>query len=133
MVEILVISESRTAIEMIKTVRRVLGTRAVRNVHPFVIKSNYSSRKVCEFIRAKISSFGDRIDGVLLMTEMFGSTQSNLCLGMLEGDNVRLICGYNLPMLLKAATLNQTSSLRQLTPKLTSEGKKYIRVFSKLG
>lgn len=129
MVEVIVISENRTAVEMLKTVHKVLGARAVRNVHPLVIKSNYSPRKVSVLIETRIRAAKRRIDGVLLLIEVFGSTQSNLCLSLLTSGNVRLISGYNLPMLIKAATLNQSVTLKKLVPELKSVGRKYIRDF----
>lgn len=129
MVEVIVISENRAAVEMLKTVHKVLGARAVRNIHPLVIKSNYSPRKVLTLIQARLRLGRRRIDGVLLLTEVFGSTQSNLCLSCLDADNVRLISGYNLPMLIKAATLNQSVTLKKLVPELKSVGRKYIRDF----
>ena len=127
MIEILVISENNTASEMIKTVNKVLGPRFVKNIHPLVIKSNYSKAKVCHLVQGKIRMFRKRIDGVLLLIEVFGSTQSNLCMDLLRDENIRLISGYNLPMLIKAATLNQATPLKKLTPQLLSVGKKYIR------
>jgi PTS system mannose-specific IIA component len=129
-VEVIVISENRTAVEMLKTVHKVLGARAVRNIHPLVIKSNYSPRKVSVLIEARVRAARRRIDGVLLLTEVFGSTQSNLCLSLLETGNIRLISGYNLPMLIKAATLNQSATLKKLVPELKSVGRKYIRDFN---
>lgn len=130
MVEVLVISENKTAVEMVKTVHKVLGAHAVRNLHPLVIKSNYSKARVCSLIQNKMKTFHGKIDGVLLMTEIFGSTQSNLCMEMLDRSDVRLICGYNMPMLIKAATLNQHATLKSLIPKLKTVGRKYIRTFS---
>lgn len=129
MVEILVISENNTASEMIKTVHKVLGPRSVRCMHSLVVKSNYSRAKVCTLVQNKIRSFKRSVDGILIMTEVFGSTQSNLCMELLDRRDVRLITGYNLPMLIKAATLNQTMTLKKIAPELMSVGRKYIRTF----
>ena len=131
MIEVLVISENNTAVEMLKTVHKVLGAKSVKQMHSLVIKSNYSKTKVCGLVQAKIKTLTGKRDGVLLMTEVFGSTQTNLCLDLLGRNDVRLISGYNLPMLLKAATLNQTTTLQKLTPQLMRTGKKYIRMYDK--
>lgn len=131
MIEVLVISENNTAAEMLKTVHKVLGAKFVKHMHSLVIKSNYSKAKVCGLVNAKIKTLHGKRDGVLIMTEVFGSTQTNLCLDLLNRNDVRLISGYNLPMLLKAATLNQVTTLQKLTPEITLAGKKYIRVYDK--
>jgi PTS system mannose-specific IIA component len=130
MIEVIVISENNTSVEMIKTVGKVLGKSSVKNFHPLVIKSNFSRDKVCGLIDRKIKSFRGKIDGVLLMTEVYGSTQSNLCMTLLARQDVHLISGYNLPMLIKAATLNQTMSLKKLAPELKKVGRKYIEIFN---
>lgn len=129
MIEIIVISENNTASEMIKTVHKVLGPKSVRCMHSLVVKSNYSRGRVCTLVQNKIRSFKKSVKGILIMTEVFGSTQSNLCMELLDRRDVRLITGYNLPMLIKAATLNQTMTLGKLTPELMSVGRKYIRIF----
>lgn len=131
MVEILVISENNTAAEMLKTVHKVLGPHSVKCMHSLVIKSNYSSERVCTLVQNKIRSIRQNVDGILILTEVFGTTQSNLCMTLLERDDVRLVTGYNLPMLIKAATLNQNTPLKQLTSQLLSVGRKYIQTYAR--
>lgn len=131
MIEVLVISENNTAEEMIKTVRKVLGKKSIKNVHSLRIRSRCSREQVCRLIEEKVREFEDDIGGILLLTELYGSTQTNLCMDIVDRDDVQMVSGYNLPMLIKAATLNQSLSLDQLTAELEDVGRKYIQTYKK--
>ena len=50
-------------------------------------------------------------DGVVLLTDMFGGTPSNLAISVLDRANVEVIAGVNLPMLIKLASVRSTSKL----------------------
>ena len=49
--------------------------------------------------------------GVVLLTDMFGGTPSNLAISAMDGGRIEVICGINLPMLIKLATLRDTAEL----------------------
>lgn len=115
---------------MIKTVQRVLGKDATNGIFSLVIKSNFSPRTLKSKINKMIKDIkADK--GILIMTELYGSTQCNVCLDFVHKGQIELICGYNLPMLLKAATINHDSSLAQITAKICDTGKKYIKCVNK--
>ena len=69
-------------------------------------------------------------DGVLLLTDMFGGTPSNLALSALGRDGVEVIAGVNLPMLIKFASVRATSSLADAVRAVQEAGRKYINVAS---
>jgi PTS system mannose-specific IIA component len=74
----------------------------------------------------------DRGRGVLLLTDMFGGTPSNLAMAFLEPDRVEVVTGVNLPMLIKLAKAPATGSLLDLAHSLCDHGRAAIRVASDL-
>ena len=70
--------------------------------------------------------------GVLILTDMFGGTPSNLGLTFLETDKVEVITGVNLPMLIKLASLGQSSQLLAVAREVRDDGRNAIWVASDL-
>ena len=71
-------------------------------------------------------------DGVVLLTDMFGGTPSNLAISVLDRANVEVIAGVNLPMLIKLASVRSTSKLPVAVTQAQEAGRKYINVASAL-
>jgi PTS system mannose-specific IIA component len=70
--------------------------------------------------------------GVLLLTDMFGGTPSNLGMTFLETDRVEVITGVNLPMLIKLAGLRESSNLLAVAKEMREHGRNAIWVASDL-
>ncbi len=70
--------------------------------------------------------------GVVLLTDMFGGTPSNLAISVMDGGRIEVICGINLPMLIKLATLRDTMDLDHALIEARDAGRKYITVASKV-
>ena len=111
---------------MLKTVQSVLGHRKLVGMVPLTIKSSNSQRGLTAKINKTIKKF-DNCSGVLILSELVGSTQSNICKDFISKGNVEMICGYNLPMLIKAAMANQKHSLAWLKKQVLEDGKKYLK------
>ena len=71
-------------------------------------------------------------EGVLLLTDMFGGTPSNLGLTFLEADRVEVITGVNLPMLIKLASLQSSQNLLAVAREMREHGRTAIWVASDL-
>ncbi len=71
-------------------------------------------------------------DGVVLLTDMFGGTPSNLAISVIDKGPVEVIAGINLPMLIKLAGLRSTASLSEAVIQAQEAGRKYINVASQL-
>ena len=71
-------------------------------------------------------------EGVLLLTDMFGGTPSNLGLTFLEADRVEVITGVNLPMLIKLASLQTSQNLLAVAREMRDHGRAAIWVASDL-
>jgi|ETNmetMinimDraft_26_1059896.scaffolds.fasta_scaffold59227_3 PTS system mannose-specific IIA component len=86
-------------------------------------------------MRAKILSSiraVDRGEGVLILTDMFGGTPSNVALSFHEEHNVEVVTGINLPMLVKLATFRETKPLDELATFVKEYGQRNISVASQL-
>ena len=70
--------------------------------------------------------------GVVLLTDMFGGTPSNLAISVMDGGRIEVICGINLPMLIKLATLRESADLDHAVMEARDAGRKYITVASKV-
>ncbi len=70
--------------------------------------------------------------GVLILTDMFGGTPSNLALTFLAQDQVEVITGVNLPMLIKLAGVTQSTDLRTAAREMREHGRNAIWVASDL-
>jgi PTS system mannose-specific IIA component len=71
-------------------------------------------------------------DGVLVLTDMFGGTPSNMSLSFLDEHHVEIVTGVNLPMLIKLATLREEKSLEDLARFIKEYGQRNISVASEL-
>ena len=74
----------------------------------------------------------DEGDGVVLLTDMFGGTPSNLAISVLEEGHVEVIAGLNLPMLIKLAKVRGDVALPDAVIQAQESGRKYISVASSL-
>src|SRR6184192_2615701 len=76
-------------------------------------------------IERAISQVSDG-NGVLVLTDMFGGTPTNIAAMFLKQDEVEIVTGVNLPMVIKLATLNREVSLQELAKEVEDEGKDAI-------
>jgi PTS system mannose-specific IIA component len=68
--------------------------------------------------------------GVVVLTDMFGGTPSNLAISAMNGSHVEVVAGINLPMLVKLAKVRETSPLAEAVVAAQDAGRKYINVAS---
>src|SRR6266702_6709242 len=70
----------------------------------------------------------DSGEGVVLLTDMFGGTPSNLAISVMDRAKIEVIAGINLPMLIKLASLRQSEPLADAVRGAQEAGRKYINV-----
>jgi PTS system mannose-specific IIA component len=71
-------------------------------------------------------------EGVLILTDMFGGTPSNMGLSFIEEHRVEVVTGLNLPMLIKLATMTEKRPLEELATFIKEYGQRNIRVASEI-
>jgi mannose PTS system EIIA component len=89
--------------------------------------------KGVEEIKKEISTAVKKLDqgqGVLILTDLFGGTPSNLSLSFLKEGKLEVVTGVNLPMLLKITDLREEMKLKEFASHLTNYGKKNIYLAS---
>jgi PTS system mannose-specific IIA component len=70
--------------------------------------------------------------GAVIFTDMFGGTPSNLSYSFLHENQVEIITGVNLPMLIKFVSLQRSNNLKEVARKVVEQGKKNIHLASAL-
>jgi PTS system mannose-specific IIA component len=70
--------------------------------------------------------------GVILLTDMFGGTPSNLAISVMEAGKIEVIAGVNLPMLIKLASVRDDHPLATAIADAQEAGRKYINVASQV-
>jgi PTS system mannose-specific IIA component len=88
-----------------------------------------------EDMRGKIAAgleSADEGDGVLILTDMFGGTPSNMSLSFHDEHQVEVVTGMNLPMLIKLATMRDEKPLDELASFIKAYGQRNISVASEL-
>jgi mannose PTS system EIIA component len=78
------------------------------------------------------TTWSDAGKGVVLLTDMFGGTPSNLAISVMDKAKVEVIAGINLPMLIKLASLRGSEGLAAAVRGAQEAGRKYINVASQL-
>jgi mannose PTS system EIIA component len=88
-----------------------------------------------EVRRADIAAAIERVNsglGVMVLTDMFGGTPSNLAISLLQEGKVEVVAGLNLPMLVKLARVRKDSTLHKAAAAAQDAGRKYINIASQV-
>jgi PTS system mannose-specific IIA component len=72
----------------------------------------------------------DQGDGVIIVTDMFGGTPSNLAISVMERGTLEVLAGVNLPMLVKLARVRAEMPIKQAVERAQEAGRKYINIAS---
>ena len=131
MVGIVLVTHGELAKELIAAVNFVLSSEPSVKICGVSLDSDSEFESFKQDIKNAIKKVKSK-DGVLLVTDMFGGTPSNISLTFLEENKVEVISGVNLPMLLKLATLSNKVTLDEAVKIAESAGRENIIVASKL-
>ncbi len=131
MIGIIVISHGNFADELISAVNFVLSSKPAIKMVGMNLDTSIDFDAFKKELKRTIKKV-DKGNGVLLVTDMFGGTPSNISLTFLEEDKVEVISGVNLPMLIKLATISEDTSLSDSVEIAEKAGRDNIIVASKL-
>lgn len=129
MIGLVLVTHGRLAQEFIAAMEHVVGPQA--QCLSVCIEANDDM----EVKRAEIATAAAEVDkgaGVILLTDMFGGTPSNLAISLLGRPNLEVIAGVNLPMLIKLASVRKVKSVGEAVDIAQEAGRKYISVASRL-
>ncbi len=129
MIGVVLVTHGRLAQEFIAALEHVVGPQ--RNMAAVCIGPDddmeQRRREIVESVAAV-----DGGQGVVLLTDMFGGTPSNLAISVLDQGRVEVVAGVNLPMLIKLASLRGEQPLATVITEAQRAGRKYISVASQL-
>ena len=126
---VLVVAHYRVGEELLQAARLI-----VPQAHRFRSVAIEPKQSVDEMRTAIASELAevDQGDGVLILTDMFGGTPSNISLSFTTERRVEVVTGANLPMLIKLATLSEEKSLEELATFIKEYGRRNISVASEI-
>ena len=125
MLSLVIVTHGNLAKEFVNALEHVMGPQ--EKVFAFCIAPDADMEKKRDEL---LSLFKDeeRNEGVVVLTDMFGGTPSNLSLSLLDKANVEVIAGVNLPMLIKLASIRSKTPLKEAVEQAQEAAKRYINV-----
>ncbi|MEZ0260548.1 MAG: PTS sugar transporter subunit IIA [Alphaproteobacteria bacterium] len=129
MIGLVLVTHGRLAEEFISVMEHIVGPQ--KQVAAVCMGPDDDMEKKRLEIVAKVKDV-DSGKGVLILTDMFGGTPSNLAISITEDKKVEALAGINLPMLIKLASVRQTETLAQAALSGQEAGRKYINAASAL-
>ena len=127
MIGLVLVTHGHLADELRSAMEHVVGPQ--RNVATICIGPEDDIEGRRQDIHNSITTV-DQGDGVVLLTDMFGGTPSNLAISMMGRSGVEVIAGVNLPMLVKLAKVRGTRTLPECVDCAEQAGRKYIAAAS---
>lgn len=130
MIGIVIVTHSQLGDALIEAAEFIIGKRPEA-----LVSVSIDLNESAEVLRAKIAEGIQSVsseDGVLILTDMFGGTPSNLSYSFLEEGHIEVISGVNLPILIQADNIRKKMGLEKLAVKLEKFGKKSISLASSI-
>jgi mannose PTS system EIIA component len=129
MIGMVLVTHGRLAVEFIAALEHVVGKQ--QQVAAVCIGPDDDMEQRRQEILDKVGEV-DGGSGVVVLTDMFGGTPSNLAISIIDKARIEVIAGVNLPMLIKLASVRGTENLAKSVESAQEAGCKYINVASKL-
>lgn len=129
MIGLLLVTHGRLAQEFISAMEHVVGPQPQVAAICIGPDDDMEARRgeIIEQVKAC-----DAGDGVVILTDMFGGTPSNLAISVLDQAKVEVIAGVNLPMLIKLAGVRGDNNMERALVEASEAGRKYINVASRV-
>lgn len=127
MIGIVLVSHARLAQELAETLEHVVGSQDQLATVSLFPNDDIEAKR--EEILEAVHKVEDG-KGVVILTDMFGGTPSNLAHSLLEGRNVEIVAGMNLPLLIKLASVRKTKPIHEAVLLAQEAGRKYIQIAS---
>ncbi len=124
MVGLLVVAHAGLARELLAAAEMIVGP--IEKSDAVGIGSGDSVDQIRESIRVAIDKVAE--EGVIIMTDMFGGTPSNMCISFLKEDEIEVLTGVNLPMVIKFASERERFGVAELASVLKKCAQESISV-----
>jgi mannose PTS system EIIA component len=127
MIGLVIVTHGRLAQEFVSAMEHVVGPQSA--VEAICIGPDDDMERRRQDILAACSRV-ETGQGVILLTDMFGGTPSNLAISVMEQTRAEVIAGLNLPMLIRLASVRTRCTLEDAVAAAQEAGRKYISVAS---
>jgi PTS system mannose-specific IIA component len=129
MVGILVVAHCNLAQELLRSAEIIVGK--MDRAEALSIDPKDEVERIRKMIQGAIKRLDDG-NGVLILTDMFGGTPSNISLSFLKEEKVEVVSGVNLPMLIKLGSMTKRPPLKELASLIKDYGIKNINIASEI-
>jgi mannose PTS system EIIA component len=129
MIGIVLVTHGRIAAEFRAALEHVVGPQ--KQIESIAIGPDDDIEQRRQDIVSAVRNV-DSGSGVVVFTDMFGGTPSNLAISIMNGSNIEVIAAVNLPTLIKLASVRETASLEQAVVQAQDAGRRYICVASRV-
>ena len=128
MIGVLIVTHCGLGDALLETAEFILGEKPVA-MDAVSIDLNENADKLRDKLASAIKKLKTE-DGILILTDMFGGTPSNLSYSFLEEDRIEVVSGVNLPILIRAAGARKNQPLTELATNIEAFGKRSISMAS---
>jgi PTS system mannose-specific IIA component len=129
LIGLVLVTHGRLAVELVAAMEHVVGPQSQVATVCIGPEDDMEKRRADIVKAVETTNAGS---GVVVLTDMFGGTPSNLAISIMDTAPVEVIAGVNLPMLIKLASVRGTESLQTAVAQAQDAGRKYINVASSL-
>ncbi len=129
MIGLVLVTHGRLAEEFRNAVEHVVGPQ--RQLETVSIGAEDDMEQRRDDIQAAIRR-ADSGKGVVVVTDMFGGTPSNLAISVMDTGHVEVVAGMNLPMLIKLSSVRKNDDMAAAIGEAQAAGRKYINVASQV-
>ncbi|MGE0830785.1 MAG: PTS sugar transporter subunit IIA [Hyphomonadaceae bacterium] len=127
MIGVVVVSHGQLADEFISAAEHVLGPQRQMRAVAIGPDDDMEARRAEILNAVRVVDDGE---GVIILTDMFGGTPSNLAISVMNEGRIEVIAGVNLPMLIKLGEIRERAPLHEAAAKAQEAGRHYIRIAS---
>tara|TARA_B110000444_G_scaffold14264_1_gene12214 strand:+ start:99 stop:506 length:408 start_codon:yes stop_codon:yes gene_type:complete len=129
MIGIIIVTHGNLALELKSAMEHILGVQ--KNIEIICISSDDDLDERKNDIEGSIKKI-DNNNGIVMLTDMFGGTPSNLAISFLKTGKIEIISGVNLPMLVKLIGLRDSNDLSGVAQETKASAQKYISIASEI-
>ena len=129
MIGMVLVTHGRLAEEFVSALEHVVGKQ--KNIAAICIGPDDDMERRRQEILDQVAKV-DSGEGVVLLTDMFGGTPSNLAISVMSQPKVEVLAGINLPMLIKLAKIREISPLQDAVAAAQEAGRKYCTIASRV-
>ena len=129
MIGIIIVSHGNLALELKSAMEHILGVQ--QNIEILSLFPNDDLDKKKDELEKLINEF-DPNKGIIILTDMFGGTPSNLAISFLKNKKIEVISGANLPMLVKLIGLRENDDLKKVAEEAKDSAQRYISIASEI-